>query len=171
MWSAQAALALPNYQNIIMRQNSVNSNAQQEASSSFNNSNQNEYPFQGMAVGGFQQRPMLQAPQSHQQAPHSGSHAIQQHMIQELLQDMSNGVGGQKPLVSRQSAACGSMSMGKEGLRYGISSSATSPLPPVVPTRSKGASHSDSSAGNAGVGNPKAATTNLPNVCDDRFWI
>ncbi|KAM0008958.1 putative LIM-domain binding protein/SEUSS [Helianthus debilis subsp. tardiflorus] len=112
MWSAQAALALPNYQNIIMRQNSVNSNAQQEASSSFNNSNQNEYPFQGMAVGGFQQRPMLQAPQSHQQAPHSGGHAIQ-HMIQQLLQDMSNGVGGQKPSVSRQSATSGSMSMVK----------------------------------------------------------
>ncbi|KAF5805525.1 putative LIM-domain binding protein/SEUSS [Helianthus annuus] len=168
--SAQAALALPNYQNIIMRQNSVNSNAQQEASSSFNISNQNGYPFQGMAVGGFQQRPTLQAPQSHQQAPHSGGHAIQQHMIQQLLQDMSNGVGGQKPSVSGQSAASESMSMGREGLRYGISSSATSPLPPVVPTRSnsfKGASHSDSSAGNAGVGNPKAATTNLPNMCDD----
>ncbi|KAK9914204.1 hypothetical protein M0R45_037995 [Rubus argutus] len=48
--SAQAALALTNYQNLLMRQNSMNSNAnslQQEASSSFNNSNQSPLtPFQ-----------------------------------------------------------------------------------------------------------------------------
>ncbi|XP_050385442.1 probable transcriptional regulator SLK2 isoform X1 [Argentina anserina] len=50
---AQAALALTNYQNLLMRQNSMNSNAnslQQEASSSFNNPNQSpSSPFQGAA--------------------------------------------------------------------------------------------------------------------------
>ncbi|KAK1419435.1 hypothetical protein QVD17_28602 [Tagetes erecta] len=176
--SAQAALALSNYQNMLMRQNLI-SNSQQEASSSFIKSNQSGYPFQGsasMAVGGFQQRPMFQAHQNHQQSPHSGGHAMQQHMIQQLLQDMSNGGGGGgcglKLSVSGQSAASGSMS--REGLRYGISSSVTSPLPPVVPTRSnsfKGASHSDSSAGgrtsNTGVGNQKAETTDLAHLYDD----
>lgn len=181
--SAQAALALSNYQNMLMRQNSINSNSQQEASSSsFNNPNQNGYPFQGsanMSVGGFQHRPMFQVQQNHQQSPsHSGSHAMQQHMIQQLLQDMSNGNGGggggggPKPSVSGQSGASGSM--GIDGLRYGISSSGTSPRPPAVPTRSnsfKGASRSDSSAGggmgNMGVGSQKAATTDLPHLCDD----
>ncbi|XP_076937003.1 putative transcriptional regulator SLK3, partial [Bidens hawaiensis] len=174
---AQAALASSNYQNILMRQNSMSSNAQQEASSSFNNLNQNGYPFQGStsmaAVGGFQQRPMFQPPQNHQPSPHSGGHAIQQHIIQQLLQDTSNGGGGgPKPSVSGQSAASGSM--GREGLRYGVSSSATSPLPPVVPTRSnsfKGASLNDSSAGggtaSAGVGSQKAVTADFPSMCDD----
>ncbi|KAK9059650.1 hypothetical protein SSX86_020354 [Deinandra increscens subsp. villosa] len=162
--SAQAALALSSYQNMLTRRNSMNSNSQQEASSSFNNSNENGYPFQGstsMAVGGFQQRPMFQSPPS-------DGHAIQQHMIRQLLQDMSNGGDGPKSSVS-------SGSMGREGLRYGISSSVTSPLPPVVPTRShsfKGASPSDSSAGagtsSAVVGNQKlATTTDLPHFCDD----
>lgn len=173
--SAQAALALSNYQNMLMRQNSMTSNSQQEASSSFIKSNQSGYPFQGsasMAVGGFQQRPMFQPQQNHQQSPHSGGHAIQQHMIQQLLQDMSNGGGGPKPSVSGHSAASGSM--GREGLRYGISSSVNSPLPPVVPARSnsfKGATQSDSSAGgrtsNTGVGNQKAATTDLAHLYDD----
>ncbi|KAK9063221.1 hypothetical protein SSX86_017091 [Deinandra increscens subsp. villosa] len=173
--SAQAALAMSNYQNILMRNNSMNSNSQQEASSSFNNTNQNGYPFQG--VGGFQQRPMFQAQPNHQQSPsHSGSQAMQQHMIQQLLQDMSNGNGGgggPKPSVSGQSGASGSM--GRDGLRYGISPSGTSPRPPAVPTRSnsfKGASRSDSSAGGGGTGNigadnQKAATTDLPHLCDD----
>ncbi|KAJ0662845.1 putative LIM-domain binding protein/SEUSS [Helianthus annuus] len=168
--SVQAALALSNYQNMMVRKNT----SQQEASSSFNNPNQNGYPFQGsanMAVAGFQQRPMFS-----QSPSHSGSQAMQQHMIQQLLQDMSNGGGGggggQKPSVSGQSAASGSM--GRDGMRYGISQSGTSPRPPAVPTRSnsfKGASRSDSSAGggagNVGVDNQKAATNDLPHMCDD----
>ncbi|KAK6250539.1 hypothetical protein QUC31_008090 [Theobroma cacao] len=52
--SAQAALALTNYQNLLMRQNSMNSNPNslhQEASSSFNNSNQSPSSnFQGPAA-------------------------------------------------------------------------------------------------------------------------
>ncbi|KAK9059649.1 hypothetical protein SSX86_020353 [Deinandra increscens subsp. villosa] len=153
--SALAALAPSSYQNMLMRQNSMNSNSRQEASSSFNNSNENGYLFHGstsMPVGGFHQ------------SPHSGGHAIQQHMIRQLLQDISTGGGGGlKPSVSG--------SMDREGLRYGISSSVTSPLPPVVPTRSnsfKGASQSDSSAGGGtgsrGVGSRKMAT-DLPHLC------
>ncbi|XP_076889622.1 putative transcriptional regulator SLK2 [Bidens hawaiensis] len=166
--SAQAALAMPNYQNMLVRKPS---NSQQEASSSFNSPAQNGYPFQGSAsmaaVGGFQQRPMFQVQPNHQQSPsHSGSH-MQQHMIQQLLQDMSNGGGGgPKPSISGQSAASGSM--GRDGLRYGISTG-TSPRPPAVPTRSnsfKGASRSDSSA-NVGVDNQKAVTAEMPHLCDD----
>ncbi|XP_021298201.1 probable transcriptional regulator SLK2 isoform X2 [Herrania umbratica] len=52
--SAQAALALTNFQNLLMRQNSMNSNPNslhQEASSSFNNSNQSPSSnFQGPAA-------------------------------------------------------------------------------------------------------------------------
>nr|XP_043633110.1 probable transcriptional regulator SLK2 [Erigeron canadensis] len=178
--SAQAALALSNYQNMLMRQNSMNSNSQQEASSSFNNLNQNGYPFQGspsMAVsggGGFPQRPMFQAQQNHQQSPsHSGSQAMQQHMIQQMLQDMSNGGGGgPKPSVSGQSGASGSMSMGREGLRYGMSSTGTSPRPPAVPTRSNSfKSSAADGTGNivsGGGGNQKAVTTDLAShLCDD----
>ncbi|XP_076957556.1 putative transcriptional regulator SLK2 [Bidens hawaiensis] len=181
---AQAALASSNYQNILMRQNSMSVSTQQEASSSFNNLNQNGYPFQGSTsmavVGGFQQRPVFQPPLNHQPSTHSNGHAIQQQMVQQLLQDTSNGSGGSgsgggggpKPSVSGQSAASGSM--GREGLRYGISSSATSPLPPVVPTRSnsfKGLSLNDSSAGggtaNTGVGSQKAVTPDFSSMCDD----
>ncbi|XP_071686234.1 probable transcriptional regulator SLK2 isoform X2 [Rutidosis leptorrhynchoides] len=185
--SAQA-IALSNYQNILMRQSSMNSNSQQEASSSFNNTNPNGYQFQGspnMAVGsgGLQQRPMFQVQQQqqHQSPSHSGSQAMQQHVIQQMLQDMSNGGGsggggggggGPKPSFSGQSGASGSMSMGREGLRYGLSSTGTSPRPPAVPTRSN--SFKSSAAGGAtvnlggGGGNQKAATSDLPShLCDD----
>ncbi|KAL7588945.1 hypothetical protein Lser_V15G35926 [Lactuca serriola] len=179
----QAAVALSNFQNMLMRQNSMNSNSQsqqQEASSSFNNSNQQNYPFQtGSGSGGLlnpnphmiqqqQQRPIF-----NQQSPsHSGSQ-MQQHMIQQLLQDMSSGGGGggggAKPSHSGQSAASGSMG------RYGMSSSGTS-RPPAVPTRSnsfKGASRSDSSAGVGvgvgvvGVGVGVGYRKDLGSLCDD----
>lgn len=163
--SVQAALAMPNYQNMLVRKPS---NSQQEASSSFNSPTQNGYPFQGSAgmaaIGGFQQRPMFQVQPNHQQSPSHSGGQMQQHMIQQLLQDMSNGGGGPKPSVSGQSAASGSM--GRDGLRYGISTG-TSPRPPAVPTRSnsfKGASRSDSSA----VDNQKAVTAEMPqHLCDD----
>ncbi|XP_057527669.1 probable transcriptional regulator SLK2 [Amaranthus tricolor] len=124
--SAAAALALTNYQNIMMRQNSMNSSAnslQHEASSSHNNPNQNpSSSFQGpssvlsgsmqnMPIGGFQ-NPQLGIPQQqrvnvvpqqnqplNQQASQSGQ-ALQQHTIQQLLQDYSgnNAMGQQKTL-------------------------------------------------------------------------
>lgn len=152
--SAQAALALSNYQNLLMRQNSINSNSQQEASS-FNNSNQNaSSPFQGSAailpgalqnsnipVSGFsssshllQQRSLSgggiqqQNHQQHSSQGQGGSQALQHHVIQQLLQDMNNnnGGGGPKQSLSGQSAANGSV--GRDGPRYGSNtSSGTSP--------------------------------------------
>ncbi|XP_059667032.1 probable transcriptional regulator SLK2 [Cornus florida] len=124
--SAQAALQLTNYQNLMMRQNSMNSNSnslQQEASSSFNNSNQNPSSvFQGptsvlsgtlqnLPVSGFSNPQLPQQQQQQQQQQQrslsgngihqqnhpqqsQGSQALQQHMIQQLLQDMSNNNGG-----------------------------------------------------------------------------
>ena len=70
--SAQAAMALTSYQNLLMRQNSMNSNhssLQQEASSSFNNSNQSpSSTFQGAAA--FIPGSMQQVPASGYSSPH-----------------------------------------------------------------------------------------------------
>lgn len=149
--SAQAALALTNYQNLLMRQNSMNSNrsaVQQEASSS-NNSNQiPSSTFQGgggslqnSSVGGFsgsnmQQTRVLQQrllngnallQQSNPQPPQS-SQALQQHMIQQLMMhDMVNnnnsgGSGGQ-PSISGQSISGG---VARDGHGYNNTSAAGS---------------------------------------------
>ncbi|KAL5744538.1 hypothetical protein ACOSP7_027404 [Xanthoceras sorbifolium] len=93
--SAQAALALTNYQNLLMRQNSINSNnpnsIQQEASSSFNNSSQSPTSsFQGpasfmpgsmqnLSASGFSS-PHLSPPQPQQlhQRSLSGNNLLQQ---------------------------------------------------------------------------------------------
>lgn len=179
--SAQAALALTSYQNMLMRQNSMNSNSnsvQQEASSSFNNPNQNPSPstfqtMQNSPVSGIsntqvpeQQRPMngnglLQ--QSLPQPP-QGNQNIPQHMIQQLLQGMSNNNSG---------GANANGNVTREGLGFGSNASAGGTAATVnavkssagpTPSRSnsfKAASNSDSSAagGNNGF-NQK--TTNLP---------
>ncbi|KAK3220787.1 hypothetical protein Dsin_014757 [Dipteronia sinensis] len=119
--SQQAALALSNYQNLLMRQNSINSNnpnsIQQEASSSFNNSNQSpSSSFQGptsfmpgsMPASGFSSPHHTQQPQQLQQRSLSGNNLLQQshpqssqgnqsfqqQMIQQLLQEMSTNSGG-----------------------------------------------------------------------------
>lgn len=177
---AAAALALTNYQNIMLRQNSMNSNPnslQQEASSSHNNLSQSP-SFQGassvlpgtmqsLPVGGFsnsqlgaQQRAVSGngLPQQNQQSS-QGNQALQHHMIQQLLQDMSgnNAAGQQKPLggqtINTNSAA--------NGLGYGSNGT---PATPAVssnvpggggPTLSKSnsfkaASNSDSSAAGGG---------------------
>ncbi|KAF7131974.1 hypothetical protein RHSIM_Rhsim09G0196500 [Rhododendron simsii] len=179
--SAPAALALTSYQNMLMRQNSMNSNSnsvQQEASSSFNNPNQNPSPstfqtMQNSPVSGIsntqvpeQQRPMngnglLQ--QSLPQTP-QGNQNIPQHMIQQLLQGMSNNNSG---------GANANGNVTREGLGFGSNASAGGTAATVnavkssagpTPSRSnsfKAASNSDSSAagGNNGF-NQK--TTNLP---------
>ncbi|GFY84256.1 SEUSS-like 2 [Actinidia rufa] len=156
--SAQAALALTNYQNLLTRQNSMNSNTnllQQEASSSsFSNSNQNpSSTFQGppsaQLPGTIQNSnsnslngnviPLYQ--QSHPQPP-QGSQVVQQQTIHKLLQN-SNGS------VTRDGlATVGSFNEG--GSAVGL-----------TPSRSnnfKAASNSDSSAafGNSGF-NQKAS--------------
>nr|KAJ0184569.1 hypothetical protein LSAT_V11C900478690 [Lactuca sativa] len=138
--SPQSALTLTNYQNMLMRQKSMNSNAP-------NNGSLQDWGLQNNRVsGGF-----------HHQPPPSqgGSQAAQHHMIQQLLQDMNNnnGAGGgggggggpvpvPKPTVSGQSGGGGSMRYGGGGGGGG-------------PTRSnsfKGGSHSDSSAGGGNIG-------------------
>lgn len=101
--SAQAALALSNYQNLLVRQNSIISNPNllhQEASSSFNNSNQSpSSSFQGPAASlpGQQQTLSVTAnnliQQNHMQSS-QGNPALQQQMIQQLLQEMSNNNTG-----------------------------------------------------------------------------
>ncbi|KAI3458194.1 hypothetical protein Pfo_014857 [Paulownia fortunei] len=119
--SAQAALALTNYQNLMMRQNSMNSthnsSLQQEASSPYSTSSQTpttpgpsgilpgtlqNSPVSGFSSGQASQRQQLQqySPsgngllQHNQSLPSQGSQALQQQMIQQLLQDMSNKNNG-----------------------------------------------------------------------------
>ncbi|EEF51439.1 Transcriptional corepressor SEUSS, putative [Ricinus communis] len=157
--SAQAALALTNYQNLLMRQNSMTSNSsslQQEAASSFNNSNQNPSSnFQGpgafvagslqnLPVSGFSspqippQQPQQQRSlssngllqQNHPQSSPSNQ-ASQQQMIQQLLQEMSNNSGGgvQQHSLSGQNQN-GNMARNGVGFRSN-SSDAPTPAPTV----------------------------------------
>lgn len=72
-----SALALTNYQNMLMRQNSINAAHQQEASSPFNTSNHT---------------PTTPGPSLTQRPPSpvQQNQSLQQQMIQQLLQDMSN---------------------------------------------------------------------------------
>lgn len=114
--SGQAALALTNFQNLLMRQNSINSIQQDAASSPFNIPSQalstttpgssTGLPcgaLQNLATGGFSspqapQQPQLQQLHSpsmsgllhqNQPLPSQGSQALQQQMIHQLLQDMN----------------------------------------------------------------------------------
>ncbi|CAN4085237.1 unnamed protein product [Withania somnifera] len=139
--SAQAALALSNFQNSLMRQNSMNSNTsttQQDAS--FNNSNHSQSSLlegaNGMLPGTVQNLPVngLSSTnlQQHQQRSLSsglllqnqsqssqGSQVLQQQMIQQLLQDMntnSGGTGVQQQCLAGQS---GSGSASREGFTFG----------------------------------------------------
>ncbi|XP_057476510.1 probable transcriptional regulator SLK2 [Actinidia eriantha] len=155
--SAQAALALTNYQNLLTRQNSMNSNPnllQHEASSSsFSNSNQNpsstfQGPHPAQLPGTMQISnnslngngiPIHQ--QSHPQPP-QGSQAVQQQTIHKLLQN-SNGNVTRDGLATAGSINEGGSAMG------------------LTPSRSnsfKAASNSNSSAacGNSGF-NQKAS--------------
>ncbi|KAG7014785.1 putative transcriptional regulator SLK1 [Cucurbita argyrosperma subsp. argyrosperma] len=195
--SAQAALAMTTYQNILMRQSSMNSNPsprQQEALSSFNNSNYNPSPtLQGNAflmpgsiqnsVGSFssaQQTLQKQSQQLQQHPPNAGSlvqqnypqtiqgsQALQQQMIQELLQMSSNSKSGglQQPpltgpnanrsLTRRGTGFVGNTSVA--AVASGNLSGSNAPCP--GPSRSnsfKAASNSECSAGNSGF-NQKAS--------------
>ncbi|XWS48403.1 hypothetical protein CRYUN_Cryun13aG0073400 [Craigia yunnanensis] len=148
--SAQAALALTNYQNLLMRQNSMNSNPNslhQEASSSFNNSNQSPSSnFHGPAAflpGSMQTLPVSGLSSPHllaqqqqlqpqlqqrtlsannliqQNHPQSsqGNQALQQQMIQQLLHEMSKNNTG-----AQQQSLSGQNrngSMGRNGVGFG----------------------------------------------------
>ncbi|XP_039044658.1 probable transcriptional regulator SLK2 isoform X2 [Hibiscus syriacus] len=151
--SAQAALALSNYQNMLSRQNSMNSNPNslnQEASSSFNNSNQSPSSnFQGAAAvlsGSMQTLPVsgLSSPHlpTQQQQPVSGNNLIQnqknhpqqclgnqvlqQQMMQQLYHEMSNNnTGVQQQQLQSLSGQNGNGSVGRNGM--GFSSKTTAP--------------------------------------------
>ncbi|KAM1174073.1 hypothetical protein ACFX13_027329 [Malus domestica] len=148
--AAQAA-----YQNLLLRHNSMNSNAnclQQEASSSFNNSNHSpSSTFQGAAAlipgsmqnlpGSALSSPHLPSRQPQQlqqrslssnsllQQTHStgsqGNQALQQQqMIQQLPQEMPNNSGG-----GQQSLPCPSAngSVGRNGVSFGGNNPAAAP--------------------------------------------
>lgn len=150
--SAQAALALTNYQNLLMRQNSMNSNSnslQQESPSSFNTSNQSPSSnFQGSSVfvpGSMQglpassfSSPQIPSQQQQQQqrtvstnsllqqnhqASSQGSQVLQQQMIRQLLQMSNNSGVHQNPLAGQN----GNGSMARNGLGFGSNSSAAPP--------------------------------------------
>uniref|UniRef100_A0A803M0I1 Transcriptional regulator SLK2 n=1 Tax=Chenopodium quinoa TaxID=63459 RepID=A0A803M0I1_CHEQI len=188
---AAAALALTNYQNIMMRQNSINSNPnslQQEASSSHNNQSPSS-SFQGASsvlpgsmqtspVGGFS-NPQLGAQQQQRtvsgnglsqqnQQPSPGNQALQQHMLQQLLQDMSgNNAAGQQKNIGGQTM---NASAAANGLGYGGNGTPSTPAassnvpggggPTLSKNNSFKAANSDSSAvggGSNGGFNQKAS--------------
>ncbi|KAK4734466.1 hypothetical protein R3W88_008727 [Solanum pinnatisectum] len=141
--SGQAALSLSNFQNSLMRQNSMNSNTnptQQDASSSFNNSNHSQSSLlqgpNGMLPGTVQNLPVsglsstnLQQQQQqllsssflsqNQSQSSQGSQALQQQMIQQLLQDMNTNNGGSGVQQQCLSGQSGGGSASKEGLAFG----------------------------------------------------
>ncbi|XP_038684250.1 probable transcriptional regulator SLK2 isoform X2 [Tripterygium wilfordii] len=156
--SAQDALSLTNYQNLLMRQNSMNSNLnslQMEASSSFNSTNQTPNSnFQGSTtfISGSMQNlpgsgyssPHLTSQQSHRslgannlhQQNHSpssqGSQVLQQQMIQQMLQEMSSNAG-----AGVQQWSIVGQSMMRNGMGYGNNNSAA--IAAATPSVSGGA--------------------------------
>ncbi|KAF5743561.1 transcriptional regulator SLK2 [Tripterygium wilfordii] len=142
--SAQAALALTTYQNLLMRQNSMNSypnSLQLEASSALNSTYQTPTSnFQGSTAfdsgslqnlpGSGYSSPHLTSQQSqrslsantHLQQNHlpssQSSQVLQQQMMQQMLQDMSgnNGAGVQQQSIMGQNTA-------RNGLGFGNNNS------------------------------------------------
>ncbi|KAG8483023.1 hypothetical protein CXB51_022021 [Gossypium anomalum] len=148
--SAQTALALTNYQNLLVRQNSMNSKPSplhQEASSSFSNSNRSlSSNFQGPAAllprsmhtlpGGLSsphvlaQQPQLQRHtltannliQQNHLLPSQSNQALQQKMIRQLLHEMpNNNTGVQQQSWSGQSE---NASLGRNGIGFGSNTTA-----------------------------------------------
>ncbi|XP_059304854.1 probable transcriptional regulator SLK2 [Lycium ferocissimum] len=144
---AQAALALSNFQNSLMRQNSMNSNTnmpQQDASHSQSSLLQGPNgilpgTMQNLPVSGLsstnlqqQQQRLLSSGllQQNQSQSSQGSQALQQQMIQQLLQDMNNGGG----------------SASREGLAFGNNSSMAAATPSHGPGSSVGPTPSRSNS-------------------------
>ncbi|KAI3508257.1 hypothetical protein L1887_23263 [Cichorium endivia] len=99
--SPQSALTLTNYQNMLMRQKSMNSNSQHD-----------NWGLQNNRVGGGPH---------HLPPPQGGGQAAQNHMIQQLLQDMNSnnngggsGGGGPKPSVSGGGGGGGNVGVSSE---------------------------------------------------------
>lgn len=129
--SAEAALKFSNYQNQLARQNSMNSNSssQQEAISS--SSNLNQIPsssvlgssVQNLPVSGFSKPHLLQPqPQNHFQTSHRNQ-IMQQHMIQQLLQNINKGNAGSLPQQQCHSGQSASGSGGGDRPGFGVNGS------------------------------------------------
>ncbi|KAK1366618.1 putative transcriptional regulator SLK2 [Heracleum sosnowskyi] len=143
--SPRASLALSNYQNMLMRQNSFNSNSNslQHETPSFNNSNQKaSSSFQGSAsllsgtvqnspASGFSSSHVLQPPQrslnvsgivqqNHPQSPRD-SQSLQQQMIQRMLHDINsnNKTGGLLPQQQPLAGCRANVNEGGDGLGFG----------------------------------------------------
>lgn len=146
--SAQAALAMTTYQNILMRQNSMNSNPsphQQEASSSFNNPNYNPSPtlqgtvslmpgsVQNSSVGGFsgaQQALQKQSQQLQHHPPNPGSLVQQNHhqtiqggqaLQQQMIQQLLQMSSNNKSAGLQQQPLTGpnaNRSLGRRGMGF-----------------------------------------------------
>ncbi|CAN4080768.1 unnamed protein product [Withania somnifera] len=145
--SAQAALALSNFQNSLMRQNSMNSNTSttQQDASSFNNSNHSRSSLlegaNGMLPGTLQNLPVsglsstnLQQQQKrflssgllqNQSQSSPGSQVLKQQMIQQLLQDMNTNSGGSGVQQQCLAGQSGSVSASRDGLAFGNNGSMT----------------------------------------------
>ncbi|CAI0404239.1 unnamed protein product [Linum tenue] len=174
--SAQAALALSNYQNLLTRQNSMNSNSSslqhEPPSSSFNN---NSAPspssnFQGPAgfpPGGPMQNLHQQQQQQHQrssssnnlfqqnhhqQSSQGSNQALEQQMIQQLLQEMSNNSSGGGGAQLQRSVSAQNGNGGSAG-RNSVGPAISGGRPAASRSNSfkaAAASPSDSSAGGGG---------------------
>ncbi|CAL0333244.1 unnamed protein product [Lupinus luteus] len=175
--SAQAALELSNYQNILMRQNSTNSSPGpiQREGSSFNQVSQSpSSSLQGTATalipGSMQNStsrgfpspnhlpPRLQHPQLQQRSLSAnslpvqnysqgsqGNQAIQQQLIQQLLQDMSNNNnGGVQPLSVVGGPSANVNNMSNNGLGFGCHTPSISGSSALVSGNSEPVSRSDS---------------------------
>lgn len=143
--SPRASVALSNYQNMLMRQNSFNSNSNslQHETPPFNNSNQKaSSSFQGSAsllqgtvqnspASGFSSSHVPQPPQrslnvsgivqqNHPQSPH-GSQSLQQQMIQRMLHDINsnNNTGGLLPQQQPLAGCRANVNEGRDGLGFG----------------------------------------------------
>ncbi|KAJ4822625.1 hypothetical protein Tsubulata_037268 [Turnera subulata] len=172
--SAQTALALTNYQNLFMRQNSMNSNSnslQQDVSSSYSNCNQSPSNYQGAGAfmpGSLQNLPASgfssphlppQQPQQLQQRvlssnsvlqqnhmqPSQGNQALQPQVIQQLLQEMSHSSGG---AVQQHSVAGqnGNGGVARNGLGYCSNSLAASAATATISVNATGPAPSRSNS-------------------------
>ncbi|XP_041998352.1 probable transcriptional regulator SLK2 [Salvia splendens] len=178
--SAQAALALTNCQNLLMRQNSMNSahnsSHQEEPSSPFSTSSQPTTSGpSGILPGSFQNQPVGQASQrqqlmlqhtangngllhQHQSLHSQGSQALQQQMIQQLLQDMSNKNNGTAPPHQSMSVQNQGGNMSREGA--GFRSSPTVSGAGNMPGTSAGRPPSRSNSFNASNAEPPRPDVN-----------
>ncbi|XP_016445011.1 putative transcriptional regulator SLK2 isoform X1 [Nicotiana tabacum] len=176
--SAQAAPALTNYQNMLMRQNSMNSNpmAVRQEAASFSNSNHSRstllqglngvlqgilsnLPVTGLSSSNVQQQlqpqqrllnsnGLQQLQQNHPQSSR-GSQALHQQMMQRFLQDMNTNSSG----AAQRSDGNAS----REGLGFGNNSCATttnesSAIGPT-PCRSNSFKAASSRESSVGAGN------------------